>query len=282
MRFVFLGTSGSIPSAVRDTTSIVVVVPDGAVLIDCGGSPVQKLRRAGVDPQALTAILITHIHPDHSYGLPALVRNLAVLGRQAPLTIFCRPEHVEPLRVSRPVQHARARACSRSSCAPSSSRKPPTLRPRTPARADSPNDHGAMPNFAVRMDVAGRGSVVYSSDTRPCDAVVALARGADTLIHEATYSERDPGRVGGHALDGRGGRRGRGARRSPAFDPRAYRRRVSRRGGRARRGSAEALRGRGRDRSGARAVSPLTRGPGYRETERCPRSRSAGEGRGRG
>ena len=47
MRFVFLGTSGSIPSAVRDTTSIVVVVPDGAVLIDCGGSPVQKLRRAG-------------------------------------------------------------------------------------------------------------------------------------------------------------------------------------------------------------------------------------------
>jgi len=98
MHFVFLGTSGSVPSAVRDTTSIVVVVPEGALLIDCGGSPVQKLRRAGVDPQALVSVVITHIHPDHSYGLPALVRNLAVLGRQAPLTIHCRPEHVEPLR----------------------------------------------------------------------------------------------------------------------------------------------------------------------------------------
>ena len=76
----------------------------------------------------------------------------------------------------------------------------------------SPNDHGAMPNFAVRMDVAGRGSVVYSSDTRPCDTVVALARGADTLIHEATYSERD--RVGGHALDGGRPARSRGARES--------------------------------------------------------------------
>ena len=98
MHFAFLGTSGSIPTAVRDTTSIVVVVPDGALLIDCGGSPVQKLRRAGVDPQALVSVVITHIYPDHSYGLPALVRNLAVLGRQAPLTIYCRPEHVEPLR----------------------------------------------------------------------------------------------------------------------------------------------------------------------------------------
>ena len=97
MHFAFLGTSGSVPSAVRDTTSIVVVVPEGSLLIDCGGSPVQKLRRAGVDPQALVSVVITHIHPDHSYGLPALVRNLAVLGWQAPLTIHCRPEHVEPL-----------------------------------------------------------------------------------------------------------------------------------------------------------------------------------------
>jgi len=60
MHFAFLGTSGSIPSAVRDTTSIVVVVPDGALLIDCGGSPVQKLRRAGVDPQTLVSVVITH------------------------------------------------------------------------------------------------------------------------------------------------------------------------------------------------------------------------------
>src|SRR5262249_58259459 len=63
----------------------------------------------------------------------------------------------------------------------------------------SPNEHGAMPNFAVRVDAAGGRSVAYSSDTRPCDAVVALAGGADTLIHDATYSERHRGRAGGHA-----------------------------------------------------------------------------------
>src|SRR5438093_629154 len=98
MHFAFLGTSGSVPSAARDTTSLVFVVPQGGILIDCGGSPIQKLRRAGVDPNALAVVVITHIHPDHAYGLPALIRNLSVLGRQAPLTIYCRPEHVGPLR----------------------------------------------------------------------------------------------------------------------------------------------------------------------------------------
>jgi ribonuclease BN (tRNA processing enzyme) len=62
----------------------------------------------------------------------------------------------------------------------------------------APNDHGPMPNFAVRVDAEGGGAVVYSSDTQPSDDVVALARGARTLVHEATFLERD--RPAGHAV----------------------------------------------------------------------------------
>ena len=70
----------------------------------------------------------------------------------------------------------------------------------------SPVEHGTMPNFAIRVDVAGRASsVVYSSDTQPCDAVVALARGADTLIHEATFPDRHRGRFGVHSTAGEAG-----------------------------------------------------------------------------
>jgi ribonuclease Z len=201
MHFAFLGTSGSVPSATRDTTSIVVVVPGAAMLIDCGGSPMQKLHRAGVDPQALSAVVITHIHPDHSYGLPALVRNFGLLGRQAPLTIYCRPEHVEPLRsllslfntLRRPgMFEVAVRAIDLAEGAHAFDLGPLTVR-------TSPNDHGTMPNFAVRVDGVRARSIVYSSDTRPCDAVVALARGVDTLVHDATYSERHRSRAGGHA-----------------------------------------------------------------------------------
>jgi ribonuclease Z len=46
-----------------------------------------------------------------------------------------------------------------------------------------------MPNLAVRVDAAGGPSVVYSSDTEPCAAVAELARGADTLVHDATFAE---------------------------------------------------------------------------------------------
>ena len=199
--FAFLGTSASVPSASRDTTSIVVAGPGGAVLIDCGGSPIQKLRRVGIDPQVLAAVVVTHIHPDHSYGLPALVRNFGVLGRQAPLTIYCRPEHVDPLRdlltlfntLKRPgMFELDVRAIDLTEGAHALDLGPLSIR-------TSPNDHGSMPNFAVRVDAERAGSVVYSSDTRPCDAVVALARGADTLVHDATYSERHRSRAGGHA-----------------------------------------------------------------------------------
>ena len=63
-----------------------------------------------------------------------------------------------------------------------------------------------MPNWAVGVDVVGgASSVVYSSDTQPCEAVVRLARGADTLVHEATFPDRDRGRFGVHSTAGEAG-----------------------------------------------------------------------------
>lgn len=202
MYFAFLGTSGAIPTPSRDTTSLVFVGPEGAVLVDCGGSPAAKLRAAGVDPLALSHVVITHIHPDHAYGLPALVQTLMLLGRDRPLTIVCRPEHEEPLRAVL----AAFRLGGRAEMFPLTF-KGIDLRPGAPAFAvgelsvsTAPNDHGTMPNFAVRVDAGSRrASVVYSSDTAPCESVTALARGCHTLIHEATFPHRHRGRFGAHS-----------------------------------------------------------------------------------
>ncbi|HET7875160.1 MAG TPA: MBL fold metallo-hydrolase [Methylomirabilota bacterium] len=208
MHFAFLGTSGAIPSLERDTTSLVFVGPGQCVLVDCGGSPVQKLLRAGVDPTSLVRVIITHLHPDHAYGLPSLLQNLSLMGREAPLAISCRPEHAEPLRAlidlfglwQRPgmfpllLEPVPPRDAA------------PVARAAGFAITASPVAHGQMPNMALRFAHPATGRVVvYSSDTEPCDAVVALASGADTLIHEATFPERDRGRFGAHSTGAEAG-----------------------------------------------------------------------------
>src|SRR6185503_21259531 len=73
-RFTFLGTAGAVASAVRDNTSIVIEAGGVAVLLDCGGSAMHRLRRLGVDPLALTHVVVTHVHVDHAYGLPSVIR----------------------------------------------------------------------------------------------------------------------------------------------------------------------------------------------------------------
>jgi ribonuclease Z len=208
-RFAFLGTAGALASAARDNTSLVFEAGGAAVLLDCGGSAIHRLRRLGVDPLALTHVVLTHLHVDHSYGLPSLVRQLMLLERRAPLTVVCRPEHVEPFRAllrlfdlwERP--HAFALALTPIDLAAGAR----GFTSGTLAVSTAPNAHGAMPNFAVRVEVAGAGAVVYSSDTLPCDAVAQLARGARTLVHEATYLERDrrPGRFVAHSTGAEAG-----------------------------------------------------------------------------
>lgn len=207
MHFVFLGSSGAVPGRDRDTTSLVFVGESDAVLVDCGGSPAQKLLLAGVDPLALSRVVITHIHPDHAYGLPSLVQTLFLLGRQVPLHLACREEHLAPLRallglfgllerpgifplVWEPVPLREGFAVGT---------------PGSFAITASPNAHGGMPNMALRFEAPGRPAVVYSSDTEPCAAVEALARGAHTLIHEATFSERRPRGIGAHSTAAQAG-----------------------------------------------------------------------------
>jgi ribonuclease Z len=85
---VFLGTSGSVPTAQRAPTSLLVRRGGDRLLFDCGEGTQRQLLRSGVGLVELPEIFITHYHADHYLGLPGLLKTFALRGREAPLTIY--------------------------------------------------------------------------------------------------------------------------------------------------------------------------------------------------
>lgn len=85
----FLGTGSAYPSAIRDHTSICVTTNNYQFLIDVSGNPCKTLKQLHIDCCELDAILFTHFHIDHVYGLPALLWGMRLEKRTKPLTIFC-------------------------------------------------------------------------------------------------------------------------------------------------------------------------------------------------
>src|SRR5262249_8630785 len=87
-RCILLGTAAALPCATRDNTALVFVGARSAILVDCPGGAYAKLLRAGVAPEALTHLLLTHTHTDHTYGLPGLLQSLWLGGRGPPFPIL--------------------------------------------------------------------------------------------------------------------------------------------------------------------------------------------------
>ncbi|MBV1788469.1 ribonuclease Z [Marinobacterium sp. D7] len=89
MKITFLGTSSGAPTRYRNLSATAVQPERGKpwVLVDCGEATQHQLLRTPLSPLRLEAILITHIHGDHCYGLPGLLASCQLNGRTAPLTL---------------------------------------------------------------------------------------------------------------------------------------------------------------------------------------------------
>lgn len=94
LEFTFLGTSSGTPSRTRNVSGLAVratqaeTKPRDWFLIDAGEGTQHRLLSLPLSLQNLAAILITHAHGDHCYGLPGLLASMAMDGRQRPLTIW--------------------------------------------------------------------------------------------------------------------------------------------------------------------------------------------------
>ena len=90
MEFTFLGTSAGTPTKSRNVTGLALTHgrPRHWYLIDCGEGTQHQLLRTRHSVVQLQAIFITHIHGDHTFGLPGLLTSASMLGRTEPLFLI--------------------------------------------------------------------------------------------------------------------------------------------------------------------------------------------------
>ncbi len=87
LKVTFLGTSGTVPSVDRNTSSILLNYSGCKILFDCGEGTQRQMMKAKTGFN-LEAIFITHLHTDHFIGIFGLLETMSLNGREKPLSIY--------------------------------------------------------------------------------------------------------------------------------------------------------------------------------------------------
>src|SRR2546421_3545820 len=85
---VFFGTSGSVPTAQRAPSALLVRRGGERLLFDCAEGTQRQLLRSSVGLVELREVFMTHFHADHVLGLPGMFKTFAVRGRALPLDVY--------------------------------------------------------------------------------------------------------------------------------------------------------------------------------------------------
>jgi ribonuclease Z len=88
---VFLGTAGSMPTAQRGPSALLLRRGGERLLFDCGEGTQRQLLRSGIGLIELREVFLTHYHADHYLGLPGMLKTFALRGRELPIRVYGPP-----------------------------------------------------------------------------------------------------------------------------------------------------------------------------------------------
>jgi len=216
---VLLGTGTPNADPERSGPAVAVIVNGASYLVDAGPGIVRRAAQAAMtrgipalEPPRLDRVFLTHLHSDHTVGLPDLILTPWTLERDRPLDVY------GPTGTEEMVGHLLA------AYAADIGRRIEGLQPQnatgwraiphivapgvvyqdsnvTVTAVSVP--HEDWPEaYAYRFQTADR-AIVISGDTRSSDAIVDACRGCDVLVHEvysdAGFARREPAWQAYHA-----------------------------------------------------------------------------------
>lgn len=190
----FAGSGDAFGSGGRGQACIVVQVGElPPILLDCGATSLVALKRQGIDPNTVAAVLVSHLHVDHYGGLPLLILDGQFRHRVAPLTVAGPAGTAERLTAALEVMFPGSSTVRRRFEVNVIELQPGPVPTRIePAVLQAVEvDHGmpGSPSLGLRVGVADK-AIAYSGDTAWTDALVNLAAGSDLFIAESYFWDK--------------------------------------------------------------------------------------------
>jgi ribonuclease BN (tRNA processing enzyme) len=191
MKLTFAGSGDAFGNGGRFQTCFLLEAPDSdSILIDCGATSLTALKAAGKEPNDVTAVVLTHLHGDHFGGIPFLILDGQFRRRERDLTIAGPPGTQQRVEQAMELMFPRSLTGRRR------------FELRFAELGANATDIGAAsvssieveqpdtPACALRVEYGGC-VVAYTGDTAWTDDLIGLAKGADLLIAEAYFFDRE-------------------------------------------------------------------------------------------
>jgi ribonuclease BN (tRNA processing enzyme) len=196
-KLVLLGTmAGPVLAPNRAMASQAVFVDGRGYLVDCGYGTVERMTQLGIRPPQIEAVFVTHHHSDHNADYTNLVHLAWIQGIPNEIRVYGPPPmgaiNAAAIAMHKEDVDIRIKATGRKPME-AHIRVEELTRPGVVHQDDRMKVTAALVDhapfqyaFGFRFDARDR-SIVFSGDTKPTPNLVALARGADVLVHEAMY-----------------------------------------------------------------------------------------------
>jgi len=206
VKLTILGCSGSVPGPGRAASGYLLEAEDFRLLLELGSGVFSRLQEEKCDPFDLDAVLFSHLHPDHCGDFTALT-----VWRQ------WHPNPPYDTRARRLPVYAPEGAATRfaNAYAPDEQRRVTTdlsdvyqfheLDEQTfslgPFEITPVKVFHSATSFGFRIRHGGV-TLAYTGDTGPCSALTELAKDAELLLSEVSWTD-SPSRPEGVHLSGK-------------------------------------------------------------------------------